>query len=143
MRGIWTLAAALACANGALAQTINKCIEGGKISYSEQPCAAGAVSSMVNVPPPASSADAQAQTQRERALAVQLERERYQRDAADARQQAREARAAAPKIKACAKLRLRKKWADDDVASAQGKQLAAAQLKARRLVDQLALECPG
>lgn len=128
------------------ASPVYKCTAGGKTTYSDRPCAAGPSTVL---PPPAAGirpegAESVA-TQDSRTL-LELEKMRMQRekeDALAARSQARTAKTLAAKRKQCDRLALRRKWADEDLARAQGKARDPARVKARRAAETLAIECPA
>lgn len=142
----------------ASAQGIYKCNAGGKISYADRPCLAG---TSTRLPPPPSGVDLpdkNAVATRDARTLVEFEKLRLAREdklARDkAREQAREearversrqqrARAALAHRKTCDKLRLRRKWADEDALRAAGKAHDAARRKARRQAEALAVECPA
>ncbi|SFU61804.1 DUF4124 domain-containing protein [Pseudoduganella namucuonensis] len=133
----------LACAAGAGAQTVYKCTVDGKIAYGERPCQDG-TTALIAVPhAPAADPAAAADLKRMRKEARELEKERRQRDAADERELARAGREAAARNKRCGKLKLEKKWADDEVRGALVQNLDRAKTRARQAGDRLALECPN
>ncbi len=136
----------------AAAQTVYKCTSDGKISYGQDPCSSGITVALEPAPPapPAPSAN-QAAPRRADALrlqADQLTRERHRREAADERVAQRAAKAAAKQRDSCAKLKLQKKWADEDAAHAAAQDTAHARhpgkatLKAHRAAEKFALACP-
>lgn len=137
------LAAALLPCSASHAQTVHKCTVDGKVTYTEQPCQAGSASVIAVPEAPAANPDAAADLKRMRKEANTLERERHRREALDERAQQQAARAAQARNKQCAKLRLEKKWADDDVRGALVHNLERAKTRAQRAADRLALECPG
>lgn len=137
------LLTALLPSSASHAQTVHKCTVDGKVTYTEQPCQAG-TATVITVPEaPAANPDAAADLKRMRKEAGALERERHKREASDDRLAQQSARAAQARGKQCAKLRLEKKWADEDVRGAVVQQLERAKIKAQRAADRLALECPG
>ena len=125
------------------AQTVHKCTVDGKVTYTEQPCQAGtaAVIAVPDAPPPNPAAAEELKRMQKQART--LERERHRREAADDRAQQQAADAARARHKQCAKLKLEKKWADDDVRGAPVQNLDRAKTRAQRAADRLALECPG
>lgn len=125
------------------AQTVHKCTVDGKVTYTEQPCQAGtaAVIAVPEAPPPNPGAATDLKRMQKEARA--LERDRHRREAASDREQQQAARTAQARSKQCAKLRLEKKWADDDVRGALVQNLDRAKTRAQRAADRLALECPG
>ena len=142
----------------ASAQGIYKCNAGGKISYADRPCADG---QSTRLPPPAAGVtppEATAVATRDARTLVEFEKLRLAREDKIARERAREqtreearaersrqqrARAAQAHRKTCDKLRLRRKWAEEDLARAGGKAHEAARRKVRRQAEALAVECPA
>jgi hypothetical protein len=124
------------------AQTVHKCTVDGKVTYTEQPCQAGAASviAVPDAPPPDPAAAADLKRMQKEART--LERERHRREAAEDRALQQEAAAARARHKQCAKLKLEKKWADDEVRGALVQNLDRAKARARQAADRLALECP-
>jgi hypothetical protein len=125
------------------AQTVHKCTVDGKVTYTEQPCQAGSASVIAVPQAPAPDPEAAADLKRMQKEARTLERERHRREAADEREQQAAARAAQARHRQCVKLRMEKKWADDEVRGALVQHVDRAKMKAQRAADRLALECPG
>lgn len=126
-------------AGSAGAQDIYKCAKDGQTSYSATPCTGGQLQ-ILEVPSPPPVVDKGAATRQER-VASQLEAARKkQENLAD---QARERAAKQKEIhdKHCAQLRLEQKWAAQDAVGAGDRNRDAAQLKARRAGERLAVEC--
>lgn len=130
-------------AQAAAAQPVYKCGSGGKVSYGDRPCPGGGGT---RLPPPEASAvatrDARTLLELEK-LRIAREKAQEKDDARAQRAQARTARAAHAKRKSCDKLRLRHKWAEEDLARAGGKAQDAARRKLRRQAETLAVECPA
>lgn len=128
------------------AGVIYKCIDNGKISYADRPCASGQ-SSTITIPAAPDASAYQATMARQARAAALLDKQHARQEAADARAQAkareRGERTSAALAKKCAILRLNQQWASEDLGAASGKQAAAASLKARRAAEKLALECPA
>jgi hypothetical protein len=125
------------------AGTIYKCVDsGGKPSYSDRPCGKSAVALKVEGP---AGPDPQtlARLERERALIEQIEGERAVRDEQEAREATRAQRAALAQKRRCDKLRLQRKWAEEDSARAARDEADNARIKARRQAEALAVECPA
>ena len=131
--------------SGALAQPVYKCTHDGRTTYADRPCAQGR---SVELPAPAGIRPEGAETvaTRDARTLVELEklrlaREREQRrsDKADART----ARAAAAHRKQCARLHLRRQWAEEDAARLTGRGRVAAQRRAQRAREAMAVECPA
>jgi hypothetical protein len=134
--------AACALCPAALAQTIYKCSIENKVSYGDRPCPGGGTVELPAPPaPPASSA--REPGLRERETLLQLEKLRLARALHEEREQARERRTLAGQRQKCNRLRLQRKWADEDLARAPAAQRDAARLKARRQAEVLAVECPA
>jgi hypothetical protein len=131
----------------AQAQTVYKCSADGKTSYSDRPCAHGASKPMP--PPPAgiSPADTLGPQGGDARTLLELEKMRMAREksaAHDERKETRLARAAKARRQKCDKLRLRHKWAEEDLArTVHGAAHEAARIKARRQAESLAVECPA
>lgn len=135
------LLCALLAAIPAHAQTINKCTVDGKITYTEQPCQGGSASVIAVPEAQPANPEAAAELKRMQAQSQALEKERHQREARDERQQVQQARAARAYHKQCGKLRMEKKWADDEARNASVQDQQRARSKAQRAADKLALEC--
>jgi hypothetical protein len=136
----------------ALAQGVFKCTDDGKIEYRDRPCASGSAVA-INVPPAPSPAAAQDAARRDRESLLELEKLRVtqalrterQRASAvrEARAEAREQRALDSQRKRCARLRLKQKWSGEDHTRLSGRAAGAADIKARRQAEELAVECPA
>ena len=141
-----TVAAIMLCAvaMAAQAQTVHKCTLDGKVSYSDQPCPAGAgAAAVLDVQAsPAADPDAIKAVRQQKKQADSLEKSRLKRQEKDDREDAKAAQAAAVQRKKCGKLKLNKQWADEDARSATGAAVETARLKARRAGEAMALECP-
>ena len=129
----------------ALADPVYKCTQGGKTSYSDRPCAQG---KSVELPPPVGirPEGAESVTTRDARTLLELEKLRIAREKEQeriARDDARQARIAATHRKQCARLNLRKRWAEEDVARLSGRAKVAAQRRAKRATEALAVECPA
>ena len=127
------------------AQTIYKCTTDGKVSYGEQPCAAGKTTELtvLTVPPAPSGKEAAEALARDKARLAALQQGRASADAREERERERGARAAAATRQKCERLRLQVKWADEDAARAGKEAATAARLKARRQAEALAVQCPA
>jgi hypothetical protein len=129
----------------ALADPVYKCTHDGKTGYSDRPCVQG---KSVTLPPAVGIRPEGAEsvaTQDARTL-VELEKLRIAREKEQersARADARQARTAATHRKQCARLNLRRRWADEDVGRLTGRAKAAAQRRAKRATEALAVECPA
>ena len=143
MRLLPLLAACLL--TNALADPVYKCTQDGRTSYSDRPCATG---KSVELPPAVGirPEGAEAVATRDARTLVELEKLRIAREKEQeriARADARQARIAATHRKQCARLNLRKRWADEDVARLTGRAKVAAQRRAKRATEALAVECPA
>ncbi|UVW27000.1 DUF4124 domain-containing protein [Massilia sp. H6] len=130
-------------AGSASGATIYKCIDAGKVSYSDRPCGAAAVALAAAPALPGDAAAALERLARERKLLQEIEQERALRGQQAAREAARTERAAAAERRRCDKLRLQRKWADEDSARAGRDEAGQARLKAKRQGEVLAVECPA
>ena len=129
------------------AQSVYKCSEGGKTSYSDRPCAGGASKPLPPPPVGISPADTMGPQGGDARTLHALEKARIAREKAaeqEAKAEARQAKTAQAKRQKCDKLRLRRKWAEEDLArTVHGPKHEAARLKARRQLEALAVECPA
>jgi hypothetical protein len=142
-RIIPVLAVCALCGTAA-AQTVYKCTVDGKVAYGDLPCASGVtVELAVPAAPAAAPAAAAQQLARDKAASLALEKVRLARELREEREQERASRAAAAKRQKCDRLRLRHKWANEDLARTDGPRLEAARLKVRRQAEALAVECPA
>jgi hypothetical protein len=126
----------------AAAGTIYKCSEGGRVSYHDRPCGQSAVAMKVQAAP-APAPEALERLARERAMLQEIEEARLAREEQEARDNIRAQRAAATQRRRCDKLRLQRKWADEDSARAGRDEGERARIKARRQAEVLAVECPA
>jgi len=135
--------AILGLASGAAAAgTIYKCKEGGTVSYHDRPCGQGAVALPVQ-PASGPAPEALQRHARERAMLQEIEAARAAREEQSMREEARAQKAAAALKRRCDKLRLQRKWADEDLARAGRDEAERARTKARRQAESLAVECPA
>ncbi|PQO98161.1 DUF4124 domain-containing protein [Massilia phosphatilytica] len=144
MMRLFPLLAACLLTN-ALADPVYKCTQDGRTSYSDRPCAHG---KPVELPPAVGIRPdgAESVTTRDARTLLELEKLRIAREKEQARvdkADARQARAAGAHRKQCARLNLRKRWAEDDVARLAGRAKVAAQRRAQRATEALAVECPA
>ncbi|NYE60356.1 hypothetical protein FHW58_001508 [Duganella sp. 1224] len=127
----------------AYAQTVHKCTLDGKTSYGDTPCPAGAQAATLETPTaPPRDAAAAGTLRRQQKQADALEKARLKREERDERDAARASQAAAVQRKKCDKLKLNKRWADEDARRATGQATEAARLRAHRAGEAMALECP-
>ena len=142
IRSILVLLAMSAPCVPACAQHVYKCTVDGKVTYGESVCTAGATTE-VSVPTvPASDPARRDELNAQKALVAGLGKDRHKREAIEDRRQARADQRAATLRKKCAPLKLRKRWADEDLANATRHSAQAMALKARRSAQMVALECP-
>ena len=144
--------AACALAQPALAQAVYKCTTEGKIEYRDRPCEHGDAVQL-HVPNAPQAGPAQEADQHDRETLLQLQKLRLAQEqhdermrltaAREARAESREERALDTQRRKCDRLRLRQKWADEDLARLSGAAAEAARVKARREAETLAVECPA
>ncbi|MEN3276736.1 MAG: hypothetical protein V7631_2526 [Massilia sp.] len=139
--------AAFLLAGGVAAQpqagTVYKCVTDGKVSYGEHPCARGATTTLAVPATPTDAAVATARLARDKARLAQLEKRRNAQAVLNERERARTARSAATLRQKCERLRLKSRWADEDLQRAGREAKNAARLKAQRQAEVLAVECPA
>lgn len=135
----WSLLLMTLLAGSASAQDVYKCVQDGRTSYSATPCAGGQLQ-ILEVPSPPPAVDKGAATRQER-VASQMEAARKQREKLEDQARERAAKQKEMHEKHCAQLRLEQKWAAQDAVGAGDKTRDAAQLKARRAGERLAVEC--
>jgi len=132
-----------AAAMAAYAQSVYKCTVDGKVSYSDAPCPAGAQAATLDAPAaPKADPAAVRDLKRQQKQASALEKARLKQQERDERESARAAQVAAVQRKKCDKLKLNKRWADEDARRATGQATEAARLRAHRAGEAMALECP-
>ena len=129
----------------ASAQSVYKCTHDGKTMYADRPCAHGKA---VELPPPAGVRPEGAETvaTRDARTLLELERLRMAREKEQeriARADAHLERAAAKRRKQCERVRLRHRWATQDVARLTGRARAAAERRVQRAQEAMAVECPA
>lgn len=134
------LAVCLLC-GPACAQAVYKCSADGIISYGDRPCETGASARLPVPSAPAPDPGATQLRNREQVHLARLEQQRFARDAREERERARFDRAAAAHARQCARLRMRARWADEDLAREAGKREEALRTRARRQHEVLGLEC--
>ncbi|MGX9729279.1 DUF4124 domain-containing protein [Janthinobacterium aestuarii] len=126
-------------AGSAGAQDVYKCVQDGQTSYSATPCTGGQLQ-ILEVPSPPPAVDKGAATRQER-VASQLEAARKKQENLADQARERAAKQKETRDKHCAQVRLEQKWAAQDAVGAGDKTRDAAQLKARRAGERLAVEC--
>ena len=139
------MAAMVACAiaQQVSAATIYKCTAGGKVAYGDQPCPGGAGTELaVRAAPPADPAAAE-RLARDKQRLQALEKARAAAELRAERERQRAAKTYQADKQKCDRLRLKQKWAEEDLGRARGEALAAARQKAQRQAEALAVECPA
>ena len=145
MRCLWCFVLCASCCalcRLATAGAVYKCHEGTHVSYADRPCpGAGAPLALPPAPQPDPVQAARLTAARTALAAIDgaraVQAERY------AHEFERTARAALALRKRCDKLRLQARWADEDLARSNDAAKAVARIKAHRMVETLAVECPG
>jgi hypothetical protein len=130
----------------AFADPVYKCTEGGRTTYADRPCATGRATELPPPPVGIRPEGAESVPTRDARTLLELEKLRIAREREQeraARADARQARADATRRKTCARLALRRKRAEEDVARAHGRARAAAERRLTRARDALAVECPA
>jgi hypothetical protein len=123
------------------ALALYKCKSGDTITYSDQQCPGGEALNAGN--PPGDAAKARKQAAEEKKELHRLENARRRREAQEQKEQQRAAHEHAVKQKRCTLLAQRKRWADEDAFRSTGRSNENARVKARRLAEQIELECKG
>lgn len=123
------------------ALAVYKCEAAGSTTYSDLPCPGG---KRLEVADPVSATEAARAGQRAKQQHDALGRidaERRKTGAQDLKKRTQLARAEASHTKKCAQLALRKKSAEDGIATASKRAMVKARGKARRTADQYELQC--
>lgn len=138
-RLILVLLAAMTCFSMP-ATALSKCESGGKVIYTDQPCATGKTVKY-DTPTANDRLAAERRLTADKRELQRIETERYREEAKVERSHARIVKAAAAGKKKCNALARRKRWADEDAASSAGKAADKARRKARRADEQFQEEC--
>lgn len=119
-----------------------KCASDGQTYYSDRPCQDGkqAIITPTGVNT-TDSAEARQRAEREKKELKQLENARHKREAREEKEQKKAEKEALSHKKKCASLAQKRKWAEEDAASAPIKSAEKAKLKARRSAEKYTLEC--
>ena len=145
MRCLWCFVLCATCCamcRLATAGTVYKCHDGAHVSYADHPCpGAGAPLALPPAPQPDPAQAARLAAART-ALAA-TDGARTAQAARDAHDLERASRAALALRKRCDKLRLQARWTNEDLANSTDEAKAVARIKARRMAETLAVECPG
>lgn len=128
------------CAAGQ-AQTIYKCRSGARLTYASEPCDGQAVTAIGAPPQAPADPRAEAQLRHEQALLASLQKSREARERREQAAAARADRAAAVHRQRCARLALKKRWADESAGRAAGFDKEPLQRKAQRMGEAMAVEC--
>jgi len=148
MRCPWCLCCLVLCAaccavcRLATAGAVYKCHDGAHVSYADHPCR-GAGAPLALPPAPQPDPVQAARLAAARTALAAIDRTRAVQAERDAHEFERTARAALALRKRCDKLRLQARWADEDLTRSTDAAKAIARIKARRMVETLAVECPG
>jgi len=118
-----------------------KCEANGKITYSDLPCPNAKLVKLDDPVAPEEASSAQRRAAQDKTELQGLAYERHKQEAIADKEQRRLARLTSTKQKRCTSLMQRKKWADEDLAAASGRTMAASKRKAHRAAEKLALEC--
>jgi len=129
----------------ASAQSVYKCTQDGKTTYADHPCVRG---KSVALPPPAGIRPEGAETvaTRDARTLLELEKLRIAREKEQeriTRADAHVERAAAKHRKQCERVRLRHRWATEDVTRLTGRARMAAERRVQRAREAMAVECPA
>lgn len=152
VRRVFTMTVAVSIAicmhQAASAGAVYKCVDGGRVSYGDRPCP-GKGGELAVPAAPVPDPQAEERLARRRVFLAELDKAKAAQAAREERDSAlaeRAGRAALGQRRRCDKLRLQKRWTDEDLARAgkvgkDGKD--AARIKARRQAETVALECPA
>jgi len=129
----------------ALADPVYKCTQDGKTIYADRPCAQG---KSAVLPPPAGIRPEGAETvaTRDARTLLELEKLRIAREKEQeriTRADAHVERASARHRKQCERVRLRHRWATEDVTRLTGRARMAAERRVQRAREAMAVECPA
>ena len=145
MRCLWCFVLCATCCamcRLATAGAVYKCHEGTHVSYADRPCP-GAGAPLALPPAPQPDPVQAARLAAARTALATIDRTRAAQAEHDAHEFERAGRAALALRKRCDKLRLQVRWADEDLAKSSDDAKAIARIKARRMSETLAAECPG
>lgn len=137
----------LLCLISLPAAAVYRCESRTGTSYADSPCANEVsidISEQVRDPVlPGDAALAQQRAKRQKQEIARIEKERNAEIEAASKARRQFSRKAATKEKECQALALRVKWAEEDLAAANGRLRASAQRKAKRVAEKHALACPA
>lgn len=123
------------------ALAVYKCESGGKVTYSDAPCANARQLDVKDAVLPADAAQASQRAKREKAELNRIDATQKKVDAQADRNRQQFARTTARQTKTCDLLALRKKTRDDAITTATPKAVARARIKARQAGERFDLEC--
>ena len=145
MRCLWCFVLCASCCalcRLATAGAVYKCHEGTHVSYADRPCP-GAGAPLALPPAPQPDPVQAARLAAARAALASIEQTRAAQAERNAHEFDRAGRAALALRKRGNKLRLQARWAGEDLAKSTDEAKAIARIKARRMSETLAAECPG
>ena len=145
MRCLWCFVLCATCCamcRLAMAGTVYKCHDGAHVSYADHPCP-GAGAPLALPPAPQPDPVQAARLAAARTALATIDRTRAAQAERDAHEFERAGRAALALRKRCDKLRLQARWAGEDLVKSSDDAKAIARIKARRMSETLAVECPG
>jgi len=145
MRCLWCIVLCAACCavcRLATAGAVYKCHDGVHVSYADRPCP-GPGAPLALPPAPQPDPVQAARLAAARTALAAIDRTRAVQAERDAHEFEHTARAALALRKRCDKLRLQARWADEDLARSSDDAKAIARIKARRVSETLAVECPA
>ena len=145
MRCLWCFVLCASCCalcRLATAGAVYKCHEGTHVSYADRPCR-GAGAPLALPPAPQPDPVQAARLAAARTALAAIDGTRAAQAERDAHEFERAGRAALALRKRCDKLRLQARWAGEDLAKSSNDAKAIARIKARRMSETLAVECPG
>ncbi len=124
------------------ATAVHRCESGGKVSYSDLPCAGASTLNIDHAPPSMHAATTvDIHQQRQSAELARLQQLRELRERQDQRIRDLAARGAAAREKKCRTLAMQLKWRDEDLREASLKQEANARKRLRRTEERYREEC--
>ena len=140
-RRVIVASACLLCQH-ALAGTIYKCHEGGRVSYGDRPCS-GAGAPLAVRAAPAPDPATQARMARAHELAREIDARHAEQTLRENLDAERARRASLAQRQRCDKLRLQRQWLEQDLARTRDDAKEAARIKLRRQIETMAVECPA
>lgn len=127
------------------AKAIYRCEQKGTVSYADEPCAGGRSTDISedvrDAVSPGDAAAARKQLQQQKRAVANMDREKSKEREKQSKARQVSIRKAAEKEKACQSLALKKKWAEDDLASADSRSADSARRKAQRTAEQYNVSC--